>query len=58
MCIGNVGYPYPKDFKKMERLNMIHNCPITPEKISAINKIFSLDVASLKEEKRQEERLS
>jgi hypothetical protein len=42
-----VGYPSPKDFKNMVRSNMIKNCPNTPANISAANKIFGPDVASL-----------
>jgi hypothetical protein len=43
-----VGCPSPKDFKNTVRANMIHNCPVTPSRISAAHKIFGPDVASLK----------
>jgi hypothetical protein len=43
-----VGYPSEKDFKNMVSSNMIRNCPVKPEDISAANKIFGPNVASLK----------
>jgi hypothetical protein len=43
-----VGYPSEKDSKNMVSSNMIRNCPVKPEDISAANKIFGPNVASLK----------
>jgi hypothetical protein len=43
-----VGYPSEKDFKNMMSSNIIRNSPVTPGDISAANKIFCPNVASLK----------
>jgi hypothetical protein len=43
-----VGYPSPKYFRNMVRLNMILNCPITPAEITASNKISGPNIAALK----------
>jgi hypothetical protein len=43
-----VGYPSEKDFKNIVSSNMIRNCPMAPEDISAANIIFSPNVTSLK----------
>jgi hypothetical protein len=44
-----VGYPSEKDFKNMVSSNMIRNCPVKPEEISAANNIILCpNVASLK----------
>jgi hypothetical protein len=47
-ALGMVGYPSERDFKNMVSSNMILNCPVKPEDISAANKIFGPNVASLK----------
>jgi hypothetical protein len=43
-----LGYPSEKDFRNMVSSNMITNCPVTPTDISAANKIFGPNVASIK----------
>jgi hypothetical protein len=45
-----VGFPSPKDFKKMVRSNLIQNCPVTPNDINTADKIFGPNIASLKGE--------
>jgi hypothetical protein len=47
-ALGMVGYPSNKDFNNIVRSNMINNCPVTPKRISAANKIFGPDIASMK----------
>jgi hypothetical protein len=47
-ALGMVGYPSNKDFNNMVRSNMIKNCPVTSKSISAANKIFGTDIASIK----------
>jgi hypothetical protein len=47
-ALGMVGYPSEKYFKNMVSFNMIRNFPVKPEDISAANKIFGPNVASLK----------
>jgi hypothetical protein len=47
-ALGMVGYPSEKDFKNMVSSNMIRNCPVTPADISAANKVFVPNVASVK----------
>ena len=41
--------PSMKDYKKIIQHNLIHNCPVTIEHVEAADRIFGLDVASLKE---------
>jgi hypothetical protein len=50
-ALGMIGYPSEKDFKNMVSSKMIRNCPVKPEDISAANKIFGPNVASLKGKK-------
>jgi hypothetical protein len=47
-ALGMAGYPSEKDFKNMVSSNMIRNCYVTPSDISAANKIFGPNVASMK----------
>jgi hypothetical protein len=47
-ALGMVWYPSPEDFTNMVRANMIRNFPVTPTDITASEKIFGPDVASLK----------
>jgi hypothetical protein len=44
-----VGYPTDKEFKGMEREKLITNCPITVLDLENANRIFSPDLASLRE---------
>jgi hypothetical protein len=46
--IGMAGYHSNKDFNNMVRSNMIKNCPVTSKSVSAANKIFGPDIASIK----------
>jgi hypothetical protein len=46
--IGMLGYPSEKDFRNVVSSKMITNCPVTPTDISAANKIFGPNVASIK----------
>jgi hypothetical protein len=47
-ALGMVGYPSNKDFNNMLRSNMINNCPVISKSVSAANKIFCPDIASMK----------
>jgi hypothetical protein len=46
--LGMVGYHSNKDFNNMVRSNMIKNCPVTSKSVSAANKIFGPEIASIK----------
>jgi hypothetical protein len=50
-ALGMVGYPSNKDFNNMVRSNMIKNCPVTPKIVSAANKSFGPNIASVKGKK-------
>ena len=47
-ALGLVGYLSERDFTNMESSNMIVNCAVTPQYIKNADKIFSLDVPSMK----------
>jgi hypothetical protein len=47
-AMGLVGYPSPRDFKNMVRLNMIKNCTVTPADIDNAHKLFGADIATLR----------
>ena len=44
-----MGYPSPVEFKNMLRAHMISICMVTPEDINITDKIFGLNIYSLKE---------
>ena len=45
---GMVGRPSMKDFKTLVRGNMLRNFPVTVEDVDIGNRVYSIDVASLK----------
>jgi hypothetical protein len=47
-AIRMVGNPSPKDFKYMVFLNLVLNCPVTPNDVTASDKICGPNVATLK----------
>jgi hypothetical protein len=46
--MGMVATPSPRDFEGMVRLNMLKDCPITNDDITNANKIFGMDLATIR----------
>ncbi len=43
-----VGYPSEKDYKKMIKYGLIHNCDVTIRDVDNANELFGKDIYALK----------
>lgn len=43
-----MGHPFLEDYKKLIQANAIKNCPVTVEDVNIAEKIFGLDIYTLK----------